>query len=124
MNALYNPLINSLQRFVRHFWMAWYRVRIHRFQSGLLVIAILENPVIKTCRYKFHSDFVRSLIFPKPAMDARTGCDKCSMELTFAHLIVEFVSLVIIGSFSTCGLNVRISVKFIEKLVGRGPGID
>jgi hypothetical protein len=32
--------------FVRNLWLAGHRLRIHRFQSAFLVIAVLENPIV------------------------------------------------------------------------------
>jgi len=46
-NFKISPLV---QRFVRNLRMTGQRIRVHRFHCRLLVVAVYENPIIKTRR--------------------------------------------------------------------------
>src|SRR5262245_48733892 len=113
-----------LEDLVRNFRMAWYQFRVHGLQGSFFIIAVQENPIVETRRHDFQRDWIGSLVLPEPTVNTGSRRDECAMALILPNLIIEFISLVIIRSFSAGWFDVRLSMEFEKELVGCGPRVD
>src|SRR5204862_6247728 len=83
---------------VRKRWMTRQCLDIDRLECGVLVLAVLRDPIEVAGRDQLQRDGLVAFVFPEPAVNAGAWREKRPVRLALPGLVVQFVALEVVGA--------------------------